>query len=73
MGLTKSVLRTQLTDEHMQDVMLLASSKLTPELRNYQTKNINYHINIVLSIDVCCILCFRYELLKSGVHLFKIP
>jgi len=33
MKFNKSKLRTQVTDEHLQDVVLLASSNLPPELQ----------------------------------------
>ena len=75
MKLTKSKLGAQPTDEHLQDVTLLSSSTYHLNLKNFQTKyDMKYHINAFLpvSINVCCILCCRYELLKPAVILIKI-
>ena len=75
MKLTKTKLVAQPTDEHLQDVMLLSSSTYHLNFKNFQIKShIKYCINVFLpiSINVCCILCCRYELLKSAVTLIKI-
>ena len=75
MKLAKTKLPAQPTDEHLQDVALLSSSTYHLNFKNFQIKDhIKYRINVFLpiSINVCCILCCRYELLKSAVTRIKI-
>ena len=75
MKLTKTKLGAQLTDEHLQDAMFLFSSTYHLNFKNFQIKhNMKYRINVFLPVPVhvCCILCCRYELLKSAVVLIKI-
>ena len=75
MKLTKTKLRAQPTDEHWQDFVLLSSSTYHLNFKNFQIRhNIKYHINVYrpVSTNVCCVLCCRYELLKSAVILIKI-
>ena len=64
----------QPTDEQLQDVMLLSSSTYHLNFKNFQIKDMKCRINVFLpvSINVCCILCCCYELLKSAVTLIKI-
>ena len=40
MKLAKSKLRTQLTDDHLQDVMILASSNLSPDLQKLSSTGV---------------------------------
>ena len=64
----------QPTNEHLQDVMLLSSSTYHLNFKNFQIKyHMKCRINVFLlvSINVCCIFCCRYELLKSAVTLIK--
>ena len=71
--LTKTKLRAQLYDEHLRNIMLLSSSKLSRKLQKLSKKNnIKYHINLFLPALTCCILFGRYELLKPTVTLIKI-
>ena len=75
MKLTTTKLAAQPTDKYLQDVMLLSSSTYHLNFKNFQIKrHIKYRINVFLpiSINVCCILCCRYELLKSAITLIKI-
>ena len=75
MKLAKTKLAAQPTDEHLQDVMLLSSSTYHLNFKNFHIKHhIKYRISVFLpiSINVCCILCCRYELLNSAVTLIKI-
>ena len=74
MKLAQTKLAAQPTDEHLQDVMLLSSSTYHLNFKNFQIKHhIKYRISVFLpiSINVCCILCCRYELLNSAVTLIK--
>ena len=72
MKLTKTKLRVQLIDEHLQDVMLLfLSSELQKTFK--KTTNITLlSVFLLVSINVCCILWCWYELLKSAVNSIKI-
>ena len=75
MKLTKTKLGAQPTDEHLQGAMLLFSSTYHLNFKNFQIKhNMKYRINVFLpvSLNVCCILCCCYELLKAAVILIKI-
>ena len=61
MKVTKSKLRTKLNDGHLQDVILLATSNLTPDHNKLSSKNsIKYLIRIV-SIKKFVVFCFRHE------------
>ena len=58
MKLSKTKLRAQLTDKHLQDVMFLFSSTYHLNFKNFQIKhNMKYHSNVFLpvSIKVCVI------------------
>ena len=59
MKVTKSKLRTQLNDGDLQDIILLATSNLTPNLHKLSSQNnIKYLINVVtitIIVNVFCI------------------
>ena len=73
MKVTKSKLRIQLNDGHLQDILLLATSNLTPNFINFQAKNnIKYLIDVVTITIIVNIFCiFFQELSKSRVILIS--
>jgi len=63
MKITKSKVRAQLTDDHVQDIMLLDSSTLPSELQKLSNKIQHQRSHLFCcNCTMCRILCFRYEL-----------